>query len=94
MRMRHRVKVVSQHEDAICRRVQDACIDDYGMDLQWGLLRAAQIRRLPTVNWKGRTLYTIWCNGDYGKGPHLMNVPESLLWNLIHIEAHKCAFHR
>lgn len=55
--------------------------------------RAQAIASLPTVAWKGRTLYTIQCSGETGRGPHLRHVPESLLWALVDLQAHRCPFH-
>lgn len=55
--------------------------------------RAEQIESLPVVQWKGRTLYTIRCQGTRGKGPHDCHVPERILWSLIDFRAFRCAFH-
>lgn len=55
--------------------------------------RAAEIAALPQVEWKGRTLYTIRCHGKSGRGPHDVNVPASLLWQLIDIRAYCCPYH-
>lgn len=55
--------------------------------------RGEAISRLPVVEWKGRPLYTICCTGLRGKGPHEVNVPESLLWALIDLEHFLCPFH-
>ena len=59
-----------------------------------GCQRSEQIDRLPRVQWKGRTLYTLRCRGEYGNGPHDLNVPESLLWALISLEHFVCPYHR
>jgi hypothetical protein len=56
--------------------------------------RQAAIEALPTVQWKGRTLYTIRCHGDFGKGPHDVNVPEAILWQLISVNRFLCPYHR
>jgi hypothetical protein len=55
--------------------------------------REAEIAALPTVTWRGRRLYTLRCQGDFGKGPHDMNVPESILWTLIAFRAFRCPYH-
>ena len=55
--------------------------------------RATAIEQLPMVHWKGRTLRTIRCHGVSGKGPHDVNVPESLPWTLIDIRRFLCPFH-
>lgn len=55
--------------------------------------RQREIAALPTVEWKGRTLYTIRCTGTTGKGPHVLNVPEALLWALIDLRAFRCPYH-
>jgi len=84
-------KVVSQHEDRILGTVKSFFYDIYG---DAGVAkREAEIAQLPKVEWKGRNLYQLQCNGDFGKGPHPMNVPESVLWNLIDLRAFRCAYH-
>lgn len=55
--------------------------------------RFDQMRALPQVEWKGKTLYTIRCHGTRGKGPHTVHVPESVLWSLIDIRAFRCPYH-
>lgn len=55
--------------------------------------RAAEIAALPTVDWKGRRLYTLRCAADFGNGPHDVNVPEYVLWSLIDLRAFRCPFH-
>lgn len=55
--------------------------------------RAREIAALPAVTWKGRTLRTIRCHGTTGKGPHDVNVPESLLWSLIGLDDFCCVYH-
>lgn len=52
--------------------------------------RARDIDALPTVEWKGRTLYTLKCDGPW---PHLVHVPEHQLWHLIDLRAFRCPFH-
>jgi len=89
---RYRVRVVGSHEDRWLRDVRELYLEDCGPARY--ARRAAVIAALPTVTWRGHTLYTIRCNGDFGKGPHLMNVPESLLWSLISLERFLCPFHR
>ena len=56
--------------------------------------REQEIAALPDVEWRGRRLQTIQCKGETGKGPHSVNVPESLLWALIDVRQYRCAFHR
>lgn len=55
--------------------------------------RATQIAALPQVAWRGRALYTLRCQGDFGRGPHDVNVPEAHLWALIDFRAFRCPFH-
>lgn len=64
--------------------------------LGYGAIRRRQleIARLPKVDWKGLTLFTIRCDGEFGNGPHDVNVPESLLWSLISLTNFKCPYHR
>lgn len=66
------------------------------MRAEWPELEArreAEIAELPTVDWKGKRLYKLRCTGVSGKGPHLVNVPEALLWHLISLKTYRCPFH-
>lgn len=56
--------------------------------------RASAIARLPTTMWRGHTLYTLWCDADFGKGPHRLNVSEQVLWSLIDLQHFRCPYHR
>lgn len=56
--------------------------------------RAAAIAALPTVVWRGHTLYSLTCCAEYGKGPHVVNVPEAVLWALIDLRMFRCPWHR
>ncbi|HVL65757.1 MAG TPA: hypothetical protein VM364_00715 [Vicinamibacterales bacterium] len=55
--------------------------------------RSLEIARLPRVDWRGRRLYTLRCQGTSGKGPHDVNVPEGLLWSLIDLRMFRCPYH-
>lgn len=57
------------------------------------IARQAQINQLPRVEWKGKPLFTLRCNGTSGKGPHNCNVPEGLLWSLISLNRFLCPYH-
>ena len=89
---------VSQHEDAACQRARDDYIEVWGETR--AKLRAVEIAALPTVEWRGRTgnkpprtLYTLRCHADFGRGPHDMNLPESVLWNLMKLDRYRCPRH-
>jgi hypothetical protein len=56
--------------------------------------RADEIANLPRIEWKGKVLHEIRCRGDYGRGPHLVNVSEQVLWCLIDLRHFRCPFHR
>lgn len=56
--------------------------------------RRAQIKLLASKQWKGSRVYRVQCDGDFGKGPHVMWVPERILWSLIDPRVYRCAFHR
>lgn len=56
--------------------------------------RQAEIAALPVVEWKGRTLWTVTCCGDFGRGPHQVHIPESVIWNLMDLRMLRCPFHR
>jgi hypothetical protein len=55
--------------------------------------RQAEIDALPSVVWKGRTLYTLRCSGTSGKGPHNVNVPLAMLWHLLSLTRFYCVYH-
>lgn len=55
--------------------------------------RAAEIAALPRVEWRGRQLRTLRCHGTTGRGPHDVNVPESLLWSLLSLDHYVCPWH-
>lgn len=56
--------------------------------------RRREIAALPQVPWRGLTLYTLRCGGEFGRGPHDVNVPEQLAWSLISLDRFLCPFHR
>lgn len=56
--------------------------------------RAAAIARLPRKRWRGVQVYAIDCDGDFGRGPHRLWVPEYVLWSLIDLRHFLCPFHR
>jgi hypothetical protein len=56
--------------------------------------RQAEIDALPAVEWKGKPLRSLRCNGISGKGPHVCNVPESMLWALIDLRSYLCPHHQ
>lgn len=82
---------IPRHYEDNLARAKAAYLDIAGPDL--AAVRASQIASLPTVEWRGRTLRTIRCTGVTGKGPHDMNVPESLLWSLIDLGRYRCPYH-
>jgi hypothetical protein len=58
-----------------------------------GVKREMEIAALPAAEWKGKALHTLRCHGETGKGPHDVNVPDSLLWSLISLNGYRCPFH-
>jgi hypothetical protein len=87
----HGKTVIARHEDRIVSQMRAHVRAVYGDD---GLARRERaILALPAVEWKGRTLYTIRCHGDYGKGPHDVNLPLSVLLNLIGLDRFRCVYH-
>jgi hypothetical protein len=84
--------VIGLHHDRQLARARQYAREVLGED---GMLtRERTIATLPTVTWKGRTLYTLTCRGDYGRGEHPVHLPEAVLWALIHFDAYRCAYHR
>ena len=81
-----------KHEDAGLVRIRAQFVEWFG-DAE-AERRATAIATLPRVEWRGRTLYTIRCLGDFGHGPHDMHVPASLLWSLINVHHFFCPYHR
>jgi len=55
--------------------------------------REAEIACLPLVIWKGRTLYTLRCQGTSGRGPHDVNVPLMMVWHLLSLTNFYCVYH-
>lgn len=55
--------------------------------------RQAAIAALPIVEWKGKTLRTLRCQGETGRGPHDVNLPEQHLWALIDLRMFRCPYH-
>ena len=63
------------------------------MGQTWWERRRQEIAALPTVEWKGAILYALPCCGVSGRGPHVVNVPAALLWQLVSLRSYLCAFH-
>lgn len=55
--------------------------------------REAEIAALPQVDWKGRTLYTVRCQGVSGKGPHDVNLPLATVWHVLSLRRFFCVYH-
>jgi hypothetical protein len=79
------------HESARARRSRAAHVELRGAEA--AAQRAREIAALPTVIWKGRELRTVRCVGEGGKGPHDVNVPEHVLWQLIDLRRFVCPYH-
>jgi hypothetical protein len=91
----HHGRTISPHDDAVCARTRAtyaAATREWG-DPGWEARRAAEIAALPTVEWRGRTLYTLRCHGTRGKGPHDVHLPERVLWSLIGLTHFRCVYH-
>lgn len=79
------------HLDARRDRARSAYLELAGPEAT--ARRQAYIDRLPVVEWKGKRLVTLRCNGRSGKGPHDQNVPEALIWSLMDPDRWLCPFH-
>jgi hypothetical protein len=79
------------HPDAQARRAEQGAIELMG--LFWWACRRGELARLPTVQWKGQTLYTLRCCATSGRGSHLLNVPESLIWQIVSLKGFYCPYH-
>ena len=90
--MRHRKRTIGLRQEAQTARAREAFAELQGATA--AAQRLQQMAALPTVQWRGRTLYTLRCAGPFGKGPHTVNVPESLLWSLLDLRHFLCAYHR
>ena len=55
--------------------------------------RVRDIAALPTVEWHGRTLYTLRCQGTSGQGNHMVHVPVALAWHLTDLRWYFCPYH-
>jgi hypothetical protein len=87
----HGTTVVPRHHDRILRDVQAQFLDLRGADGY--AKREAEIAALPSIEWKGKTLRTVRCNGTTGRGPHLCNLPLTMCWNLIDLKHYVCVYH-
>lgn len=88
-----RNRTVGAHEDRVLATAREAFEQEMGAGAT--ARRAAAIAALPAVDWKGHTVRTIRCAGDWqGRGGHDMHVPESLLWALLDLRSFRCVFHR
>jgi len=82
---------IGMHEDRRASTARAAFVEIRGH--KDAVARGMSIAGLPAVEWKGRTLRTLRCHGETGRGPHDQHVPESLLWALISLKRWKCPFH-
>jgi hypothetical protein len=87
----HGKTVIARHEERIVAEMRRLYLGWYGADAL--ARRERELAALPAVEWKGRTLRAIQCHGDYGKGPHVVNLPESVLWNLLGFDRYRCVYH-
>ncbi len=90
--MRHRGRAFGLHEDRSLITTRDAFIEWRGVNA--ARQRRWEIEALPMVEWRGRTLYSLRCDADFGNGPHVVNVPERVLWSLIDVRHFRCVYHR
>lgn len=89
--MSHGVATPQHRLDRQTVRARDAFRAFRGMEAERD--RAAEIDALPSVVWKGKSLKTLRCHGTSGKGPHVCNVPEGLLWSLMALQPFFCIYH-
>lgn len=82
---------VSPHEARICADARRQFAELRGEE--GASRRAAEIERLPRVEWKGKQLRTLLCRGTSGRGPHPVNILESHLWCLVSLDRYCCPYH-
>lgn len=87
----HKRNAVGLHPERERRAAFNAYAQFMGRAATEGRWRA--IEALPRAEWRGRHLRSLRCHGVSGKGPHIVNVPESLLWALISLDRYLCPFH-
>ena len=56
--------------------------------------RKKEIADLDQKQFKGRTVYRIRCNADFGIGPHEQWLEEHLMWHLMDLAHYLCPYHR
>ena len=56
--------------------------------------RRGAIGRMESKAWRGVRVYRITCDGDFGRGPHDVWIPEYILWSLITLTRYRCPYHR
>jgi hypothetical protein len=81
-------------EDAALIRTRDAFIEIRGADAVPA--REAAIAALESKLWGKRNIrvFRMRCDGDFGRGPHDLFVPERVLWALIDLRHFVCPYHR
>lgn len=89
-----RVNRTPEHYGRVCARVRAVFTEVYRPGAEATERRVEEIAALSRKDWKGVTVFQVRCQGDFGKGPHDVWVPEYLLWGLISPRRFYCAFHR
>ena len=77
----------------LAKKIRRIFSEFYGVKAE--MQRTREITDKPSKVWRGRTVYLMRCEGDFGKGPHDMWIEEHWLWSLVSIQSgFLCPFHR
>ena len=98
--MRHCGRTIGLHEDAALARSREAFLEVWADDrgrrgaAEKFQERQAAIARLEVKSWRGHPVFRLQCAGPFGRGPHVVWVPERVLWSLLDLRFFLCAYHR
>ena len=56
-------------------------------------MRSREIWSTENKPWKGRRVFRLVCNAQFGKGAHEQWVPEHVLWFLCSMSYYNCPYH-
>ena len=82
----------ARHHDRVLGTARVAFVEVRGADAVE--TRAREIAALPSKDWRGVRVFRLACEGPFGRGPHVLWVPEYVLWSLIDLGHYVCAYHR
>ena len=85
------VAAIAMREARALSRAKANYREAYGLEAT--TRRAREIAALKSKRWRGRRVYLIWCQGDFGVGIHKHYKPAVALWHLMDLGHYKCPYH-